>query len=248
MKTGITLVRLESIPSTNVYAASLIEKNLAVDGMVIVASHQTAGKGQDHNQWESKPGENLTLTIIIKPGGLQPSQQFILNEYTSLAVRDFILSMIPGTEVSIKWPNDVYAGDKKIAGILISNIIAGSKINWSVIGIGINVNQSKFESGAPNPISLKQLSGLTFDLDHCLQCFLDRFDNRFRQMQEYKFELVHYEYLNSLFRKGVSTEFVFRNQQITATITGIAEFGHLIIQTTEGDTLLCDQREIKMIV
>ncbi|HHN48489.1 MAG TPA: biotin--[acetyl-CoA-carboxylase] ligase, partial [Bacteroidales bacterium] len=158
-------VRLDTTPSTNAYANMLIKKNKALNGMLITAVAQTAGKGQDKNFWESKPNENLTISIIVKPYNLMPARQFILNKITSLAIRDFVMMHLKDVAVSIKWPNDVYADDQKIAGILISNTIEGQEITWSVIGIGVNINQTKFESPAPNPVSLKLLSGANYVLD-----------------------------------------------------------------------------------
>ncbi len=242
------ILRTNSIPSTNVYALSMISKNKAEDGMVVITNDQTAGKGQEKNYWESKPGENLTFSIIVKPKGLQPSKQFMLNKITSLAVYDFVNSEISTGLTSIKWPNDVYVGNKKIAGILISNIILGNEISWAVVGTGININQVKFERDAPNPVSLKLINSLTYNLENCLERVLHFFDLRLKQLLEFDFKSIDSDYLNKLYRKGISTDFIYENRKLNATITGIGEFGHLILQSEDGETIMCDQREIKMIL
>jgi BirA family transcriptional regulator, biotin operon repressor / biotin---[acetyl-CoA-carboxylase] ligase len=248
MKTGTPLIRLKSVDSTNHYAASLINQQNAVNGMVITAYEQTLGKGQDQNQWESKAGENLTISILIQPKGLLPARQFMLNKITSLAVCDFVVAYLNAERVRIKWPNDIYIGDKKVAGILINNTIEGQEITWSVIGIGININQTVFESNAPDPVSLKQISGKDYNLDECLQELCEAFDLRFTQLLDNKYKHIDSDYLKSLYRYGVFAQYVFRNQIIKARITGIGEFGHLQIETADGDQLHCDMKEIAFVI
>jgi len=248
MKTGTPLIRLNSVASTNQYAVSLINQQKAVNGMVITAYEQTAGKGQDQNQWESKAGENLTISILIQPKGLLPARQFLLNKITSLAVSDFVKSLLNAESVRIKWPNDIYVGDMKVAGILINNTIEGQEITWSVIGVGININQTVFESNAPNPVSLKQISGKDYNPDECLQKLCEAFDFRFTQLLDKKYKHIDSDYLGALYRLGIFRQYVFRNKIIKARITGIGEFGHLQIETADGDQLHCDMKEIAFVI
>lgn len=248
MKAGTPLIRLKSVDSTNQYAVSLINQQKAVNGMVITACEQTSGKGQDQNRWESKAGENLTISILIQPKGLLPARQFMLNKITSLAVSDFVGNQLNAEDVRIKWPNDIYTCDKKIAGILINNTIEGQEITWSVIGIGININQTVFESNAPNPVSLKQISGKNYNLDECLQQVCEAFDFRFTQLHNKLYELIDSEYLGALYRSGIFADYVFRNKILKARITGIGEFGHLQIETADGDQLDCDMKEISFVI
>lgn len=241
-------VRLDTTPSTNEYANMLIKKNKALNGMLITTAAQTAGRGQDQNHWESKPGENLTLSIIVKPRNLMPARQFMLNKITSLAIRDFVMMHLKDVAVSIKWPNDVYAGDQKIAGILISNTIAGQEITWSVIGIGVNINQTKFESDAPNPVSLKLLSGENYELDDCIDKLCGAFEKRFARLLEKNYHQIDSDYLSALYLFGEYAGFLYKGQKINARITGIGEFGHLELETTGNEKLLCDLKEIKLLL
>lgn len=248
MKTGTPLIRLKSVDSTNHYAALLINQQNAVNGMAITAFEQTLGKGQDQNQWESKAGENLTISILVQPKGHLPARQFMLNKITSLAVSDFVGKHLNAESVRIKWPNDVYISDKKVAGILINNTIEGQEITWSVIGIGININQTVFESNAPNPVSLKQISGIEYDLEECLQEFCEAFDFRLAQLLDKKFKLIDSDYLGALYRNGIFADYIFKSRVLKARITGIGEFGHLQLETTDGDQLHCDMKEIAFVI
>lgn len=247
MTSKYSLQVLESLPSTNAYASSLIDGGCAADGLVIVTRLQTAGKGQNQNQWESQAGENLTFSIIIQPGYLMPARQFMLTKVASLAVQDFVSSQINASPVRIKWPNDVYVGNKKIAGILISNTLMGNTIAWSVIGIGLNVNQTSFLSNAPNPVSLKQISGRHFILDDCLNQFLGCFDIRRQQLKNHEFHKLDTEYHHSLYRLGVFSRFIYQGAEIEAKIAGTGEYGHLCLITRSGSEIQCEQREIKML-
>ncbi len=129
----------------------------------MVAAHtQTAGQGQRGNTWESAPGENLTFSVFHRPAGLPPMAQFSMSEAVALAVVDFLAEH--GIDAKVKWPNDIYVGERKICGILIRHSLMAGKISFSVIGAGINVNQTEFLSDAPNPVSMRQLTGLTYPL------------------------------------------------------------------------------------
>jgi BirA family transcriptional regulator, biotin operon repressor / biotin---[acetyl-CoA-carboxylase] ligase len=248
MKIGFPHLALQRVSSTNAYAAELISRKEADNGMVISAIEQTEGKGQNQNRWESRAGENLTFSIVVQPAGLPPSKQFMLNKMSSLAVKDFVQSQIPENVIRIKWPNDIYSDDNKIAGILISNTITADEINWSIIGVGVNVNQTDFLSDAPNPVSLKILSGQHFDLDMCLTKLCQYFELRIKQLLNRKFEGIDRDYIGSLYRFGALSDFIYKKQALKARITGIGEFGHLELETTQGKMLSCDLNELKHVI
>lgn len=149
-------------------------------GAVIAARRQTAGRGQRGNKWESQPDSNLTFSMLLRPKVILASTQFQLSMLVSLGVCDALRS-VSGLDIKVKWPNDIYVGDKKLCGILIENSLEGRRIGRSIAGIGINVNQERFLSDAPNPVSLINLTGRTFDLyallsDVC-RAIIDRLDN-----------------------------------------------------------------------
>lgn len=156
------IIHLDTVGSTSSYLASLGDE--ATHGTAVMAREQTAGRGQRGNSWEAEPGMNVTLSLMLRPSGLHPGRQFVISQAVSLAIVEMLDRYVD--DVSIKWPNDIYAGDRKICGILIENAITGTEINRCIVGIGLNVNQTVFRSDAPNPVSLLQLvPGPEFDID-----------------------------------------------------------------------------------
>ncbi len=147
------IIYLDTVGSTSSYLASLGDE--AAHGTVVMAREQTAGRGQRGNSWEAEPGANITLSMMLHPEGLHPARQFVISQAVSLAIVEMLDRYVGG--VSIKWPNDIYVGDRKICGILIENTITGTAITRCIVGIGLNVNQTSFLSDAPNPVSLRQL-------------------------------------------------------------------------------------------
>ena len=149
-----TYIHLESIRSTNTFLAQNAEG--AVHGTVVYADCQTAGRGQRGNSWESADFKNITMSMLLRPANVKPSCQFWLSEAVALAVVHTLDRYIDNG-VSIKWPNDIYWNDRKICGILVEHSLSGGKIDHTIAGIGLNINQEKFLSDAPNPVSLHQI-------------------------------------------------------------------------------------------
>jgi BirA family biotin operon repressor/biotin-[acetyl-CoA-carboxylase] ligase len=235
------------INSTNWYAIALLEREKPAEGTVIVAGYQTEGKGQDTNSWESEANMNLTFSIILYPTFLPIEDQFQLNKIIALGVTDFISRFIE-RNVSIKWPNDVYVSDRKIAGILINNSIIGDSFLYSVAGIGININQMLFKSDAPNPVSLKMVTGRHYDLEECLNLLCADLDKRYEQLKEEEINSLDRDYLRILYGYGKFYSYLYHDQQVSAKITGVDEFGRLLVLTAEGQTLICNQKEITFII
>lgn len=145
--------------STNSYLARIA--SLLPSGTVIYTPCQSAGRGQRGNSWESEPGKNITFSLLIKNIPIPPASQFYISEAVSIAIVEVLSSYSPG--FSVKWPNDIYFHDKKVCGILIEHSLVGSAIAHSIIGVGININQTVFTSDAPNPTSLKLITGVSDD-------------------------------------------------------------------------------------
>ncbi len=152
-------------------------------GYVLAARSQTAGRGQRGNSWEATPGENLTFSMLLKPRNLRPSEQFYISEAVALGVAETLEEYLSsGERVMVKWPNDIYVGDRKICGILIENTIAGGgAISYSVAGVGVNINQRRFYSDAPNPVSLYQITGTLYSLEEMLERISERILHRLAQ-------------------------------------------------------------------
>jgi BirA family biotin operon repressor/biotin-[acetyl-CoA-carboxylase] ligase len=153
---------LDTIDSTNNYAMEQVNSGLISHGTAWFAMEQTAGKGQRGKQWLSPPGENIILTVALQPNTLPLSRQFMLSVAVALGASDFF-GKYAGDETRIKWSNDIYWRDRKAGGILIENVLRGSTWQYAITGIGININQAQFPGHLPNPVSLRQITGKTWD-------------------------------------------------------------------------------------
>lgn len=216
---GRKIIRLESVDSTNNYTANLIKDKNVTHGSVILAVEQTAGRGQRGAEWLVKPGENLTFSLFIDEVKLSVTEQFKITQLVSLVLCEVLRSFsIPA---SIKWPNDIYVGSEKIAGILIENQIQGSKVRSSIIGIGLNINQMNFEG--MNATSMKKMSGEFVRIEEVLFKFIDAFNEispKLNQLQE--------EYLNHLYLLNKHSTFAYPNgDKFTGTIKGVSDIGKL---------------------
>ncbi len=169
MAESFKIIRLDSVESTNTYARSLDPDTADTTPLVVITDCQTAGRGQRGNSWESESGSNLTFSLVLYPRWMAPARQFELSMQVSIGIVNALRGYVDTPEwLSIKWPNDIYFGDRKMAGILIENSLGQASIERSVVGIGLNVNQKVFHSDAPNPISLSHATGFDIDRDTLL--------------------------------------------------------------------------------
>ena len=226
--TGKQLIYLPQCDSTNRFAQELINKNKAIEGCVVVTDRQTHGQGQRGNTWEAEPGQNITLSLILKPAFLAAQHQFNLNICVSLAVLDFAAIYLP-PNLKLKWPNDLYYGNKKIGGILIQNSLSGQFIQHSVVGIGLNINQDLFS--APNASSFTQITGQTYYLPNLIQKLLELLEVRFLQLREGKIAHLKVQYLQCLYRYQEQHTYRVNEQLIQGAIIDIDEAGRLGLDT-----------------
>jgi BirA family biotin operon repressor/biotin-[acetyl-CoA-carboxylase] ligase len=161
---GHSFVELESVDSTNNYAMALAKTGKAAHGTLVFAHVQQAGKGQRGRTWESSPGKNIVLSAVLEPVAVQALSAFGLSASVALACYDFFIRYAGPESVAIKWPNDLYWNDRKAGGILIENSFRGDRWAFAIAGIGININQTEFPETARNPVSLRQITGRTFDV------------------------------------------------------------------------------------
>ena len=242
------IIRVKSVESTNDYALSLYRKGMQLsDGTIVITDTQTAGKGLDKNRWESEPGKNLTFSVCLFPHFLPVERQFELNKAVSLGIFDFVSEMVPDEKVTIKWPNDIYINDEKVAGILISNTVKGDILDFTVAGIGINVNQTRFLSDAPNPVSLISFLKKELSLKECLSLVCGKLDERYGQLRAGRFYQLDAGYLRSLYRLNELHNFKYKDKKISAMITGVSKYGHLQLTTSVGEKLECDLKEISFL-
>ena len=199
------------------------------------------------NTWLSDYGENLLFSFVWYPEFLPVVRQFEMSKAISLAIYDFVKSVFIDQAISIKWPNDLFIGDKKVAGMLVENSISNNQFVYSLVGIGLNINQIVFNPELPNPVSFKNLRGTDFNLTECLDALCKCLDVRYEQLKTQTDELDK-DYLVSLYRIGVLSRFNYRGKIIQAKITGIAEYGYLRLEQNNGRILECDLKEISFIL
>jgi BirA family transcriptional regulator, biotin operon repressor / biotin---[acetyl-CoA-carboxylase] ligase len=229
---GKTIIKLSNIDSTNNYATSRLDKENWQEGTIVHANFQENGRGQLTNLWESAPGANLLISVLFYPTFLPVSYQFLLSKVISLSVSDVAASYVDG--VSIKWPNDIYIENKKVAGILIENSIMGQRINSSVAGIGLNINQTEFLSDAPNPISIFQTTHVMLDIEEVLKQLTERIDYWYALLKDKKIETIDREYLLRLYRLGVIGKYRDGDGEFIGQILGVNQIGQLVIEKVSG--------------
>ena len=229
------LIHIEETDSTNRWLKAHGEGT-----MVVVADYQTAGKGCGTNSWESERGKNLTFSMLIHPTDIPASQQFRITEVVSVALCEVLEQYIG--DVSIKWPNDSYMGDKKICGVLIENRLQGNVIVDSIIGIGLNVNQTEFVSDAPNPVSLRQLLGREIDREALLHDFLETLETVSSS------ETTYSAYRNKLFRLGKQAVFSDETGRFEGTIQDVETDGRLLIKDLAGQERRYAFKEVQFVI
>lgn len=238
---GRNVIFLESIPSTNRYAADRVRSGGLPEGTVIIAGEQTEGRGQRGNQWQSVPGLNLTFTLVLSPGFLPLSASFMLNKLTSLAVKQ-MAEELTAAHAQVKWPNDVLLNELKTAGILIENVIGSGGIQWTLAGIGINVNQTNFP-GLPYATSLSRETGNRYDLQSVLARFCELFEGLYLQLRGGS-ERINRAYLSCLAGYGEWRKYIMEEREVTARITNIDSEGRLCIENISGEKFCCEMKEI----
>ncbi|MCB0521580.1 MAG: biotin--[acetyl-CoA-carboxylase] ligase [Lewinellaceae bacterium] len=235
---------LPQVDSTNSFALDLLTKSKPSEGTVISTLHQTNGRGQIGSSWESEPGKNISLSIILYPSFLPAHLQFQFSQAISLAVYDLVFSFF-GEKARIKWPNDIYVGQKKVAGILIQNSIAGSHLRSSVAGIGINVNQESFKSNPPNPTSFFLENGKFYDLGGLIAPLLQFVEKRYLQLKSGKIVPLQHSYLEALYRFDEDALFQRANgDNFMGRISGVTASGRLIISVQHQEETF-DHKEIR---
>ena len=242
MKIGSSVERLTEIDSTNNYAAKQLLTNRLPEGAVFVTDCQTVGRGQVNNYWESEPGQNLTFSFVCYPEYLRIDRQFEISKAVSLGVKNFLSRYVAG--VSIKWPNDIYIGDKKVAGILIENAIRNGKLSNCIVGIGLNINQLAFVSDAPNPISLRQATGVCYDLQEMLALLLAEIDQWYQLLKHGNQMAIDEAYTDSLYRLSQRANYKDEQGPFTGRISGVDAIGRLCIETESGKSMIFHFKEV----
>lgn len=242
---GKHIVRLHQVDSTNNYANTQLRDNEPHEGTVFLAYEQLNGRGQQKNFWESEPGQNLTFSIVLYPAFLEIRKQYMLSKVVTLGVYAALKPLVDN--LHIKWPNDIYAGDQKLGGILIENSIIYQSIKSSVIGIGINVNQTKFMSNAPNPVSLTLLTNKLLDCELILTEILKQIDFYYSLLKTNKIKRIDQEFISVLYRFQEKHWFQDEQGKFEGEITGINSIGQLLIRKTDGQVNAYHFKEVEFL-
>ncbi|MDD2419684.1 MAG: biotin--[acetyl-CoA-carboxylase] ligase [Bacteroidales bacterium] len=240
----------ETIDSTNSEAVRQFKE--CDDFTVFASGYQTSGRGQKGTRWESEQGKNLTFSVVLKSEGIKAENQFVVSQIITIGIKRYLKSK--GIEAKIKWPNDIYVGDKKICGILIEHFLLGDTLSGSVVGVGLNVNQDKFSSDAPNPVSMKNILGKEFSLEEELQSLVGHF-------HEIYFPFINFisnatinrldnEYTDSLYRLNEFHKYQETpgGEMIMARITGIDHNACLLLEKEDGTVKRYHFKEVKYII
>jgi len=241
----LKIIKLNATESTNTYLKNLLRNEEVQDGLTVVAREQSKGRGQMTNSWSSKSGQSLTFSMFKRYTSLPVSQNAVITYAVSLALQHVLNSLhIP--KVSIKWPNDIMSYNKKLAGILIENQLYRDTIASSVIGVGLNVNETEFDD-LPQATSLKLATGTHFDLDELLEKLVYAVQLQMQRVEAKEYASLKDEYETSLFKKDVISVFETSSGNVfNGVIRGVTETGALRLEKEGGLVENFQLKEIKM--
>ncbi|MBA3649027.1 MAG: biotin--[acetyl-CoA-carboxylase] ligase [Chitinophagales bacterium] len=235
------------LTSTNEHAAALIQQQDVIEGTLIRADFQSGGKGYAGNSWQSEKGKNLLLSIILKPKFLPAKRQFFLNQVISLAVAATVEDFVIKENVKIKWPNDILFGEKKIAGILIENSVQGNFIQYSIVGVGLNVNQINFSGLQKKATSMACITGKKFSLNKVLDDLCEKLEYRYLQLKNNHVDQIQKDYMKQLFRVEEESDYSTAGKTFMGKIVGLTAEGKLILQVNNQHEVF-GFKEIEMII
>lgn len=241
-----TFIWIEETESTNDY---LRNSKQAVDGgvmTIVSADYQSAGRGQRTNRWESERGKNLLFSVLVHPHELPVRRQFFLSMVGALAIKDAVDSYVGG--VTLKWPNDIYCGDRKLSGTLIETHVANGQLKDCIFGVGINVNQRVFTSDAPNPVSLSQLTGREVDREELLRRVIASFERFYEMLASGDYGTVSSRYRQCLYRREGFYPFRDVRGEFEAAIVDVEDDGHLVLRDKKGVTRRYAFKEVAYII
>ncbi len=224
---GSSFFKFEEVTSTNDILKDLIDRKLAQNGAVVTAKFQTHGKGQQSNLWESAHDENILMSIFVLPNFLKADEQVYINLFVSLAVFDLVNELFLGV-TKIKWPNDIYVNNKKIAGILIENSLQGDEIKSTIIGIGLNVNQVLFAN--QQATSITQNTKKTVDVNEVLKWLIDKLNLRFDELSLHLKSKLMDDYHQALYRINTKACYLANGKEFEGEISGIDRAGRLMVK------------------
>ena len=239
-------IHLEQIDSTNAYLQRQ-QSEANIRNWVVSADEQTAGKGMGSNGWESEVGKNLTFSLALEMNFLPAERQFLLSEAVALGLYEALYPLIPEEKLHIKWPNDIYFDNRKLAGILINSTIKANMMDVSIVGIGLNVNQIQFQNWPTHPISLKQITGKEYDLQPLLEQVAEYILIKVEQLKSFPVT-IEGDYLKRLYRYRIWADYEVDGKVLRLFMMGIDAFGRLMLKDEAEKGYCFDVKEIKFII
>ena len=248
------IIHFKTLDSTNQYLQNLLNEGADIADNIVVTDFQTSGKGQGKNVWQSDEGKNLLFSIALDMSFLKAENQFLLTQMVSVAMINVLKKYLPEESLFIKWPNDIYFNDKKIAGILIKNEIKGMMMGTSIIGIGLNVNQTSFDENLPNPISMKMITGKDYDLYELLSSISQQLSaNSYQPTDNSQQPTTNSQqptansYIKHLYRYQQWAFYKHEGSVKEMMIVGYDQFGRLILKEKNDREVVCDLKEIAFV-
>ncbi len=241
---GKNTIYLPSCHSTNEMAMQIIQNDAVKEDTIVITDNQTRGKGQRGNSWETQKGKNLTFSLILQPYYVKSKDQFAINLAVSLGIFHALLPIL-GEKLKIKWPNDIFYDRKKIGGVLIENMLLGQQITYTVVGIGLNINQTSFNY--PLASSLKSIKGRSYDRYLMLKKIDKEIDNYLVQLRDGNTASLLNEFSENLFLRNKVEKFSQDDKIFEGKIEGVNADGQLIMSTADGEKLF-GLKEFKYII
>lgn len=237
----------DQLDSTNDMCMECAQQGEA-EGLVVAARYQTQGRGQRGNVWSSENGQNLLFSVLLRPLFLRVDEQFWITKAVAVALCRLLIQCGVLLEVRIKWPNDIYIGNRKVAGVLVENSFSSEQLEVSVVGIGINLNQSKFPASLPNPTSLALNTGRTFEPDEVLRCYLRQLSETYAMLRDGQRQALHGAYMSLLYRYGQLARYRGAAGEFEATMVGVSSIGELMLQLPNGNVQSFGFKEIAFVI
>ena len=236
----------DEIDSTNAYLQRK-QSEADIRNWVVSADEQIKGKGMGNNGWESEVGKNLTFSLAVDMSFLPAERQFLLSEAVPLGIIEVLDGILPAEKLSIKWPNDLYYGNRKLAGILINSTIKANMMDVSIIGIGLNVNQMAFQDWPTHPISMKMITDKTYDLQPLMEQIAEHILIKVEQLKSDP-AVIEQEYLKRLSRYHTWADYEVRGKVLRLFMTGLDPFGRLMMKDEADNSYCFDIKEIKFLL
>ena len=240
---GHKIIRLDNVNSTNSFLSENLNDSSFFEGVVVVANAQTQGRGQGENLWHSNSGDNLLFSVLLQPK-CDLIYQFYLNQFIAVSICQTLKQF--GLDCQIKWPNDILVNKKKIAGILIENKIQGRMLHSSIVGVGLNVNQSDFPDQLINPTSMKLLLKDAIDINQVLETLIVQLEKHYFQFKRNELNVINENYQSLLFKRNEKAYFIIKGKRVETIIREVNKQGEIVLEI-DNELKSFSNSQLKMI-